>query len=126
MQWPTYFPENCPPASAKDTEAGEVYRLVDQNPPTEHDFIPHRLRFPEKIFLNECKACGLSILTRVEDIVKLRKRVPALRNKFIASGNLAPNMGRMTHTPQNGNSHHTWWIPNNVKVAVNFQVIIIN
>lgn len=126
MHWPTFFPEDCPPVSAKDLEAAEVYRLADKNPPSDGDFIPHRIKFPQKEFADECKACGLSIFTKIEDIIKLQKRTPALRNKFIASGNLLPNMGKIMHTPKGGNSHHTWWIPDNIQVVEIFNVITIN
>jgi hypothetical protein len=124
MDWPNHFPENCPPNAAKDADGEEVYRLVDQNPPSDPDFISHRLRYPKREFFDECKACGLSIFTNIEDSIKLRKRLPALRDTSIALGKLPSEAGKILPTPYSGNSHYTWWIPNGVKVAGYFKVII--
>jgi hypothetical protein len=123
MEWPTYYPEDCPPASAMDIEAVELYRLVDHNPPADGDFIPHKLKFPRKKYYNECKACGLSVFTKVEDIIKLRDEISALGNKLIAKGKLPPGMGKILHTPRWGNSHHTLWIPDNAQIEKFFEVM---
>jgi hypothetical protein len=32
LQWPDFYPENCPPAEAEPA-SGTVYRLVKHNPP---------------------------------------------------------------------------------------------
>lgn len=126
MAWPNHFPEDCPPIAAKDADGEEVYRLVDQNPPSDLDFISHRLRYPNREFRDECKACGLSIFTKLEDSITLRKRLPALRDTLIAMGNLPNDAGKILPTPWMGNSHHTWWVPDGVKVLGFFRVIIIN
>jgi len=99
MDWPNHFPEDCPPNATKDADGEEVYRLVDQNPPSDLDFISHRLRYPKREFSDECKACGLSIFTNVEDSIKLRKKIARFKGYFYSYRELAFRGGQnTTHT----------------------------
>jgi hypothetical protein len=122
MNWPDYFPEDCPPDFAEDANL-EAYRLVDQDPPSEDDFIPHKLLYPDRRYPDECKACGLSVFTEINDFIELQRRVPALRGSLISVGNLTPEMGKILPTPYRGNSHHSWWIPDGMLVAKSFNVV---
>ncbi len=80
MQWPDYFPDDCPPQDAQPA-TGDVYRLVKQNPPESKDFIPLREKktgedFGEK----ECQACGLSVFRNVEDAIRVKNRLVGWKN----------------------------------------------
>lgn len=115
MQWPDYFPDNCPPDNAREA-SGEVYRLVDNNPPTPEDFQSWREQHPNEQCpksVTECQASGLSVFTSMDDVNMARQKVKRLRKKKIAHSNLTSDLGRILHTPsQNtGESHHTWWLP---------------
>ena len=127
MQWPDYFPENCPPENAQ-AAFGQVYRLVDNDPPTPDDFQSWREQHPNEQCpktVTECQACGLSVFTSISDIEVAQRKVRRLRNKKIAVGNLTIELGQILPTPsQNtGQSHHTWWIPNDTKPWTIFHVI---
>jgi hypothetical protein len=45
VDWPDYFPENCPPQNAR-RDSFKVYRLVDNDPPCQNDFVPNKLLYP--------------------------------------------------------------------------------
>ena len=127
MQFPDYFPNNCPPDTAQEA-FGEVYRLVDNDPPTASDFRSQReqhLNEPCPKNVTECQACGLSVFTSRDDIEFARRTVRRLRNKKIANGNLNSALGRILPTPsQNtGQSHHTWWFPIGIQPWTVFCVI---
>ncbi len=115
MNWPDYFPENCPPKTAEEA-AIQVYRLVNNDPPNEDDFMSWREQHPNDICpkgVSECQACGISVFTSLEDVNRARQKVKRLRNKKIAVANLTPNLGRILNTPSRntGQSHCTWWLP---------------
>lgn len=125
MNWPTFFPENCPPNDAKPS-IGIFYRvIIDRKGRTiklKH-FISQRQSQPNRTWppdICECNLCGVSILKELEDSVKLAKilldTIPAFRQSvgLIASGELNPSMGKLKHTPDvvnNLESHHDWWLP---------------
>ena len=115
MEWPHFYPENCPPAEAR-LASGKVYRLVRRDPPQAEDFKPLFEENPQR-FRNEpstkiCIACGLSVHTNLQDSERLRKRVRKFKNRQIAEGELHPTFGMMQHSPSsNFKSHHTWWLP---------------
>lgn len=122
--WPTYFPDGCPPDGAVPAD-GVVFRLVGQVPPTLMDFRPVRIEQPHRDLEHcLCIACGLSVNRKIEDTERLRRRVPAFRNKRIARGVLAHSLGVMRHTPSSGGgpSHHTWWLPDGVDPSDRFVV----
>ena len=52
MQWPDYFPDDCPPQDAQPA-TGDVYRVVKQNPPESKDFIPFREKKLVKILVRK-------------------------------------------------------------------------
>lgn len=112
MTWPSFYPDDCPPADAMPASGG-AYRLVETNPPRREDFRSHRDRFPERPFhVPEWQACGVSIYRDVEDIKRLRRRIRKLRSLDIAYGELEPSLGLVLPTPSTSEpSHYTWWIP---------------
>lgn len=109
MNWPPYFPPQCPPEDANDALA-EVFRLVPSNPPAVSDLESWAQRHPKK-WMGNCKASGLSVFTMESDALRLIRRVPGISapGKLIAGATLSPEAGKLMHTPRDGNSHHTWW-----------------
>lgn len=114
MQWPDYFPENCPPEHAEPA-SGEVYRMIEKSAPTEQDFKSFRELNPRRRLSRKmrCRACGLSVYTEPQDILILRRQVPRFRTYSLSKGELEPRLGKLLHTPsrKTGESHHTWWVP---------------
>lgn len=99
-----------PPDNAREISGAEtVYRLVENNPPTDGDFISQRERRPSADFRNisECIARGLSVFTRIEDI-KGTLLLPKFRKgHFLCRVKLTGGAGRIKQTSKP--SHHTWW-----------------
>ena len=127
MQWPDYFPDDCPPQDAQPA-TGDVYRLVKQNPPESKDFIPLREKKTSEDFgERECQACGLSVLGNAEDALRMRKRARGMEKRLIAKGTLNPFLGKIKHTPSSryGRSHRTWWVPTEVEPWSVFRVVQI-
>lgn len=121
IEWPDFFPKECPPKTASPTN-GNVFRLLNSSSPKEKDFKSYfELGKAEKA----CKSCGLSVYTDFGDILKKVKRIPAFRKKKIASGLLTPDMGSMKHTPFQNDSHHTWWLSRGAQPWLIFQVVEI-
>lgn len=91
---------------------GEVFRVVNNDPPNQTDFVTQRERFPKKELDDECIARGLSIYTDKSDVHRMIRRIPSRRKRLqlIASGELNQDMGVMSPSPHGGDSHHTWWM----------------
>jgi hypothetical protein len=127
MEWPTHFPDCCPPS---DAEARKiiVYRFLDDKESSPTDFLTVRQKRLDRCFLEkevECRACALSVLANREEVVRLQRRVPRWR-KPVAEGLLTDGHGLIKHTPSFnvGKSHHSWWIPKGVEPAEIFYTII--
>jgi hypothetical protein len=123
MQWPDYFPDDCPPAEAQPA-SGQVHRLIAGQGPTNQDFRPYREIYPMRKFdAPECMVCGLSVYRDIADIARLKARVPAMRKRLIADGVLQPSLGKILHTPGREKSHHTWWTPVGAEPWLIFEVM---
>ncbi len=124
VAWPAFFPDECPPGDAVPA-AGRFLRLVRNNPPEPTDFVALRIENPDdRRVADECQACGLSIVVAMDEIHRLQRRVPSQRTKFIASGVLNHDLGRIKPTPSRmSKSHHTWWLPNGVDPSPHFAVV---
>ena len=108
--WPNYYPEHCPPKEASALDS-TVFRLCKNNPPSNNDFIPYVILYPERNFIGqECQSCGVSVYNDIEDIKSLRKIHKGLRKQYICSGQITQKTGLALATPVKGNSHTTWWI----------------
>ena len=127
LEWPDYYPENCPPAEAKPA-SGTVYRLVVHDPAQEEDFKTSFEENPRR-FNNkpDIKNCGLSVQTDIQDSEQLKKAmkmVPRFKNSQIAEGELNPTLGLIQHTPSSEyKSHHSWWVPIGAEPWVVFKII---
>ena len=126
LEWPDFYPENCPPAGV-ERASGTVYHLVQHDPPQTEDFITYYEENPKFFESNPhliCKGCGVSVYTDLRDIRRLKKRSKKLKNRHIAEGKLNPTLGRIQHTPsRRRKSHHTWWVPIGIKSWSVFKVI---
>jgi len=123
--WRQHLPPDCPPESAWPAE-GQYYRFVSRPVIEPNDFLSHRERgFPleDAKHHDECEFGGLSILKNLRDVKAMRDEVPGFAKKSVAVGILNQTLGRLKHTPYNGNSHHTWWIPEGCDPAPLFEVV---
>ncbi|CAN5901330.1 hypothetical protein BH11MYX4_BH11MYX4_01930 [soil metagenome] len=103
--WPDHYPHSCPPADAAPV-SGDVYRLVENDPPTTADMQSY-------FVLNlasgqDCKRCSLSCYRNVDDANQLRDSVPKFRGHKIAQAALGPGHGRIDATGKNG--HRSLWV----------------
>lgn len=123
MQWPDFFPDECPPDNS-ESATGIVFRLISGNKPKEKDFLSYRELYPSKKFkLPECRVCSLSVYKLADDIERLKRRVPATRKKKLSKGSLSSKYGKIKHTPTQGDSHHSWWRTENSQPWLRFEVI---
>lgn len=127
MEWPHFYPVNCPPAEAQPA-SGKVYRLVQNDPAQPEDF---RTFFEEnsRWFTNKptttvCKGCGVSVYTELQDIKRLKDRYKRKFGKYkIAEGELDAKFGMIQNTPSKEVSHHTWWVPVRAEPWTVFNII---
>lgn len=122
MEWPDFYPENCPPTEA-ESASGTVYRLVRNNPPQAEDFKSTWEEFPGRFPEPTIKNSGVSIYTDPQDIERLKNRIRQLRDRKTAEGELNPALGFIQQTEGKEKSHYTWWIPIGAKPWHDFRVI---
>ena len=127
MDWSKYFPEFCPPEDA-ECKSIQVYRFIEDNQIKEEHFLTVRELSPHRQFAEtekECRACSLSVFTNREEVIRLQRTVPRWR-KPAARGRLEETSGKVKHTPSFGtnNSHHSWWVPKDIKPWELFHEII--
>ena len=122
MEWPDFYPENCPPAEAKPA-SGTFYRLVKHNPPQAEDFLSTWEEFPGRFPEPTIKNSGVSVYTDPQAIERLKKRVRQLKGRKTAEGELNPMHGLIQSTEGKEKSHHTWWIPIGAEPWLVFKVV---
>ncbi len=122
MEWPDYYPENCPPGDAEPA-SGTVYRLVRHNPPQAEDFLSTWEEFPGRFPEPNIRICGTSVYTDPQDIERLKKRVRHLRDRKTAKGEISRQHGMILKTKAVEKTHTTWWIPIGTKPWLVFEVI---
>lgn len=124
-EWPTEFPESCPPSDAEPS-SGTVFRLVAGDPPNVADFDSvysmKPARFKDRMDGELCLSMGLSVFDSIGDAERLRKSLPPFKNHSIALGTIAGS-GLMKSTPSASNkTHKTWWRPNDDVQWTSFEV----
>jgi hypothetical protein len=127
--WPEFFPKGCPPSDAviKDVQ---VYRLVENDPPTKNDFLSHYEKYPKRREEfkreNNILAYGISVLKKREDVDRL-KGIPFFKKKEnlkVAIGHTDPKSGVIKETPSNSaQSHITFWLYEENSIKKEFKVI---
>jgi hypothetical protein len=117
----------CPPLNAMKPSGLVVYRIVEIDPPGEHDFQSQfELGKPLPRKVDHCRWRALSIYTELIDarttaaFLKGRRNLAVL---YIAQGKLEQIHGVVSHTPCNGNSHHSWWPCDNISRLQPFIVV---
>lgn len=136
MDWPDYFPSDCPPESARSA-AGKVYRIIldyQRKGPLLKHFQSQRESQPTRTQWNdrasECERCSISVLEDFDESLRLTKvlldAIPANSRKkgYIAEGSLKAGYGLVLHSPNERDdlfSHHDWWKPKDVDPSVSFQ-----
>ena len=127
LSFPADFPAECPPRQASPA-SGMVYRflLPGSTTPSDRDFMQFRHEAPHRPIKPglECQSCGVSINPIREEAVALRAAVPAFRNRTLAVGALASNMGRTMPTPSHlaGEHHLTWWLHDGLDPSGHFAI----
>ena len=112
MAFPDSWPPDCRPPADSFPPAGEFYRLVRTNPPTEADF----LSFVElgKVLRGvvpcPCMPFGLSVYRDRLDAAHTSLLFPKL-GRFLAVGLLDSTCGAVKPTPGREPTHTTWWPP---------------
>ena len=113
--WPTEFPEDCPPTQALAAN-GSYYRIVKSDPPGRDDFVPLYLQnkrraeiIIEKRRYTLCETLGLSVYATRNDAVQFAGLFPQIGN-MIAKVNPTSSCGKVLPTGSGFTSHHTWWI----------------
>ena len=122
MEWPDFYPGNCPPAEAEPA-SGTVYRLVRHDPPQAEDFKSTWEEFPGRFPEPTIKNSGVSVYTDPQDIERLKKRIRQLTDRKTAEGELNPTLGFIQGTKAVEKSHHTWWIPIGAEPWLVFKVL---
>ena len=133
QSWPSTYPADCPPEQALDAN-GTFYRLVKNDPPAREDFRTLAEQYPSRRFSTKpspksgvselVKAHGLSLMADKEDVIRLRRAVPAYRDGLLGKGDLVPDHGKVLATPsQSGRSHHTWWTYDGAEPEAAFVVV---
>ena len=112
--WPTDFPDDCPPEQASPAD-GTFYRIVADDPPKPADFISvfhlnpyHAMREIRRGSRTECDTKGLSVYMDKIDALGCARQFPKI-GKMIASVALTPVAGKVLDTDGLFRSHHTWW-----------------
>lgn len=122
MEWPDFYPENCPPVEAEPA-SGTVYRLVQHDPAQAKDFETPWEEYRKQFEPPTIENCGLSVHTDPQDSKKLRNRIKKFRKRQIAEGQLNPTLGVTQRTPSLEKSHHSWWVPLGTEPWVVFNII---
>jgi hypothetical protein len=128
MEWPKHLPPDCPPTDAQ-SKSIEVYRFLDNDNQLKHEnFLTVKEKSPNRAFKQsekECRACALSVFTDRDEVIALQDTVPRWRRP-IAIGKINTTSGLIKHTPSSdtNNSHHSWWVPVNIKPWQLFSQVI--
>lgn len=114
LNWPSYYPEDVPPADSVDTK-GTFYRLVKVLPPqsgcfaSTHEEFPKRHLNPKLTAEDKVNVYGASFFDTHSAAADVKEKfVNALGDRLVAKGELKEYMGKMKKT--RGPSHYTMWL----------------
>jgi hypothetical protein len=106
--WRKHVPNDCPPEDAHANQI-TVYRLINGESPTAHDFLSYKEE--GRGFDDECIASGLSVYTEMAGIEALKRKIKKLKDRKVIAGTFQSDWGVLKNTPSNLHlSHHTWWL----------------
>jgi hypothetical protein len=120
------FPANCPPSDAVPTQ-GAVFRITDNDPPTDEDFLTkYELKEeppPRQTKFQLCCRHSLSVYRDLSEARHYRQAVPGDR-RYIAAGTLTPDCGVTKDRPASGyHSHAEWWCYDGIERRGRFVII---
>ena len=110
MKYREPLPDGCPPCEADEINKPLiVYRLVQNNPPTDDDFRSLQYENPTRRFPRraQCRARGVSVRTDSDDAAELML-LPSMRGKMICEVRLDSGAGCIMQTGK-WPHHSTWW-----------------
>lgn len=112
--WPTHFPRDCPPQSARDVSGDKVYRLLMSTEPHADDFRSY-YELGKHTNQASCQNRGLSVQSSFGGAERLFRKAKGF--KAIAQGHLPVGMGKILDTASDyaGSDHQTWWVPREPK-----------
>lgn len=99
-------PADCPPPTASEGPK-ELFRLVDNSPPTYADFLTC-LELGKHAEEDACLRCAISTYNSLNNAIRLRKQVPFFRRQKIAVGIVPVGAGLMKRT-RSSPGHWSWW-----------------
>ena len=109
--WPPDYPKNCPTAPLTE-KPGVYYRMILKSDKVRRrDFKPHLKKNDNG---NICSNRSISIFSDIKDAENVLYQSPKFCYRNIVKLELNGNHGIIHNTPNNNNSHHDWWIPENV------------
>jgi hypothetical protein len=124
MPFPLAFPPNCPPDRSGPTEA-TIYRALETAPPAAADFLSWVEAQHQSANRNICKHWGLSVWLDEEAVEHARGTIPSMREKYIASAQLADTDGRVAATPSRTQPLHcTFWCDEGAQIFTKFSVYL--
>ena len=109
------LPDGCPESMGSKINAPQVvYRIIETDPPTDHDFKSHRALNPYAIYrsLPECQVSGLSVTDSLQDARILRQERSARMDveMLILRIELDTGAGYFARKPsRKWKSHCVWW-----------------
>jgi hypothetical protein len=109
--WPPDYPKNCPTNPQKEMP-GVYYRMILRS--NEIRLKDFNSRYIKNGIDNTCSNRSISIFSDIEDAKNVLYQSPRFYYRYIVKLELVGNHGIIHYTPYNNNSHHDWWIPENV------------
>lgn len=120
MNYPSYFPNNCPPEDAQFLEV-EAYRGCQNNNVTRDDF---RSYYELGKSHSKLEAYGVSLFTDFK-VVQVMRNMPNFRlnHPYISKGITSIDCGAIKQTGKTHPSHITWWLYEDATPEKYFQII---
>lgn len=119
-KYPSDYPDNCPPAEARDGPQ-ELFRVVRSFPVVAEDF---RSAFDRGAYKSACpcRRRGLSCLQTLADARHCSLVQPYL-GKIVVRGTISPEHGKLLETEGREPSHTTWWVASGVDPLPLFSLV---
>lgn len=114
----------CPPDDAEAADC-TIYRAVENDPPTDGDFLSYVKMGKVKPLKAKCDDWGLSVWCDLEAVEHARNVIPHFQERFIAAGDMGGDHGVVKASPTKKQPEHfTFWTYLNVQLAPEFVVIM--
>lgn len=109
--WPSDYPKNCPTPPLTE-KPGVYYRMILKSDKVRpRDF---KAKYKKNNNGNICLNRSISIFSDIKDAENVLFQYQNFYYRNIVKLELNGNHGIIHKTPNNNNSHHDWWIPDNV------------